>query len=75
MLPNVPERPIANSYWVIPGKLLAGEYPSSLYDGLARQMIRVLLDCGIDYFLDLTEEGEGRSQILYVPISRKQRID
>jgi hypothetical protein len=58
MLPNVPERPISNSYWVIPGKLLAGEYPSSVYDGLARQMIRVLLECGIDYFLDLTEEGE-----------------
>jgi hypothetical protein len=59
MLSNVTQRPIPDSYWVIPGQLLAGEYPSSLNQRLARQMIRALLDCGIDYFLDLTEEGEA----------------
>ncbi len=59
MLPNLSERPLPDSYWVIPGKLLAGEYPGSRFDGLTRQIIRVLLECGIDYFLDLTEEGEG----------------
>ncbi len=66
MLPNVLQRPIPDSYWVIPGKLLAGEYPYSVYEILARQIIRVLLDCGINYFLDLTEEGEAGLK-LYTP--------
>ena len=66
MLPVVPPRPIPDSYWVIPGRFLAGEYPSSLNPNLARQTIRAFLDSGIDYFLDLTEEGEGGLNF-YVP--------
>ena len=27
--PPLPERPIAESYWVVPGRLLVGEYPGS----------------------------------------------
>jgi protein-tyrosine phosphatase len=30
-----------------------------MYDSLARQMARSLVECGIDYFIDLTEEGEA----------------
>ncbi len=59
MSSNIPERPIPDSYWVIPERFLAGKYPSSLDPLLARKMIRAFLGCGIDYFLDLTEEGEG----------------
>ena len=53
-------RPIPDSYWVIPGHLLAGEYPGAPRDFRARQKLRRLFDAGIDFFLDLTEEGEGQ---------------
>jgi len=29
-MPIDPERPIVDSYWVVPGRLLAGEYPGDL---------------------------------------------
>ncbi len=55
-------RPLANSYWVVPGRLLAGEYPhagsgSSGADSGPPRLER-LLDAGIDVFLDLTQPGE-----------------
>ncbi len=51
-------RPHANSYWVIPGVLLAGEHPgaSSEMDVAAR--LRACLDCGLTEFVDLTEPHE-----------------
>jgi hypothetical protein len=52
------EHPIADSYWVLPGQLLAGEYPGDLEDEQARYKLRRLLEAGITLFLDLTEEGE-----------------
>ena len=42
--------PTRDSYWVEPGRLLAGAYPEAR---LAR-----LHDAGVTVFLDLTEEGE-----------------
>jgi hypothetical protein len=50
--------PISDSYWVRPGKLLAGEYPGSRYEDEARDKLRRLLAAGVTCFLDLTEEGE-----------------
>lgn len=53
------ERPLANSYWVLPGRLLAGEYPIGRRDaGDGPERLRALLDAGIDVFADLTEPGE-----------------
>jgi len=51
-------RPLPNSYWVIPGRWLAGEYP--IGDGLndARARLRQLRDAGLNSFIDLTEAGE-----------------
>jgi len=51
-------RPLPNSYWVVPGKLLAGEYPSGELPEATRARIRLLLRAGIDSFLDLTQLGE-----------------
>ena len=51
-------RPIPNSYWVIPGQFAAGEYPGAVDPGAAADKVRAVLDAGIDYFVDLTEEGE-----------------
>ena len=57
-----PDRPIPNSYWVIPGQLLAGEHPSGALEGApggsARTRLQQMLLAGIDCFIDLTEEGE-----------------
>jgi ADP-ribosylglycohydrolase len=52
-----PATPIPNSYWVEPGRFLAGEYP-----GITRLeasgRVSALLDAGINSFIDLTGEGE-----------------
>ncbi|MES2036717.1 MAG: protein-tyrosine phosphatase family protein [Pseudomonadota bacterium] len=52
------KRPHQNTYWVRPGQLLAGEYPGALNQETAAQRLKQYLDCGVDYFIDLTEEGE-----------------
>ena len=51
--------PIFKSYWVIPGRFRAGEYPGSLNYDEARGKLRWLLDQKIDLILDLTEQGEA----------------
>jgi len=51
-------RPLPNSYWVVPGKLLAGEYPCGEAPEATRARIRLMLRAGIDSFLDLTQLGE-----------------
>lgn len=56
--PGQPPRPHGNCYWVQPGRLLAGEYPGNKDPNVARPRLGAHLDCGVTYFLDLTEEGE-----------------
>lgn len=55
---KVPPTPIANSYWVLPGRLLAGEYPGSASRAEALDRIQKFQRAGIDTFIDLTEDGE-----------------
>ncbi len=55
---NPNQRPFPRSYWLIPGKFLAGEYPGASEAQLAELKIGRLLDAGIDYFIDLTEEDD-----------------
>ena len=52
------DRPIPDSYWVVPGQFLAGAYPGARWEGQARKRLRLLLDAGVTFALDLTEEGE-----------------
>lgn len=56
--PRQPARPIPESYWVLPGKLLAGEYPGARDQGVALRKVRRLLEAGITCFIDLTEPNE-----------------
>lgn len=49
------EVPFPDSYWVEPGLLLAGEYPSELSPELTRLRLRRMLDLGIRQFIDLTQ--------------------
>ena len=55
---NNPERPLPNSYWVVPGRFAAGEYPSATDPGEAAARLRALLRAGIHHFIDLTGPGE-----------------
>ncbi|MFZ6874404.1 protein-tyrosine phosphatase family protein [Undibacterium sp. Di27W] len=52
------KRPHYNTYLVRPGQLLAGEYPGALDDETAAIKLKQYLDCGVDYFIDLTEQDE-----------------
>ncbi len=52
------DRPLPNSYWVIPGRLLAGEHPVDPREPHGRARLELLHEAGIDYFIDLTEEDE-----------------
>jgi hypothetical protein len=48
---HVERRGPAGSYWVVPGRLLAGMYPDE-------ETIAELVAAGVDTFFDLTEDGE-----------------
>ena len=60
-----PPLPITECYWVVPGLLLAGEYPYAFEADEGRERLRAFLDAGIRLFVDLTEEREsGRTGVL-----------
>lgn len=50
--------PIPHCYWVVPGKLLAGEYPRTPYEQSSREKLKQLTDAGVTAFIDLTEADE-----------------
>ena len=53
-----PPLPI-NTYWVVPGRFAAGEYPGALNRSEAAYKLRMLLNAGVGRFIDLTESNEG----------------
>lgn len=59
--------PIPNSYWVMPGRLLAGEHPSGASRADSMTRLKRLLDAGVTSFLDLTEEDELPSYHTLLP--------
>lgn len=50
--------PIPDSYWLIPGRLLAGEYPGTYIEADTREKLAKFLDAGIRTFINLTEARE-----------------
>ena len=52
-------QPITQCYWVVPGTLLAGEYPRNKDAQSSHAKIRALLRAGVTAFIDLTEADEG----------------
>jgi len=62
-----PPKPLAESYWVIPGRLLAGKYPGGKNLKELERRLGPLLDGGFDGFLDLTEAGELPGYDDYLP--------
>jgi hypothetical protein len=51
-------RPISESYWVEPGRVLAGEHPGHWDETLVRRRVVGLLDTGITVFVDLSAPGD-----------------
>ena len=52
------QRPVSESYWVEPGRLLAGEYPGQYEEKCTRRRLDALLEAGFDTFIDLTRPNE-----------------
>ena len=53
-----PKLPFPHSYWVVPGRLLAGNYPGSKDPTEMRQKLTGLVDVGIRRVINLQEENE-----------------
>ena len=49
---------LLDTYWVRPGRLLAGEYPGARESADAAAKVRGLIAAGVTAFVDLTEDGE-----------------
>ena len=54
-----PRRPIPNSYWVVPGRFAAGEYPGHWNAAEAEAKLMRMLDACIDHFIDLTQSRDN----------------
>jgi ADP-ribosylglycohydrolase len=50
--------PLPNSYWVVPGQVLAGEYPTTPERADSRVRLARLIDAGVGCFVDLTQPDE-----------------
>ncbi|MXX79765.1 MAG: hypothetical protein F4Y69_01885 [Chloroflexi bacterium] len=50
--------PHNESFWVVPDRFLAGNYPGHKTESSARVKLQPILDSGVDVFVDLTETGE-----------------
>jgi ADP-ribosyl-[dinitrogen reductase] hydrolase len=61
--------PLPNSYWVLPGRLLAGEHPGGLSAEQTQARVARLLASGVNSFLDLTQPGEVEPYDAALPIS------
>jgi protein-tyrosine phosphatase len=51
--------PFPGSYWVIPGKLLAGEYPATRYQNETNRKLYDLLSVGVSSIVDLTSKNDA----------------
>ena len=61
------DSPIPHSYWVIPGSLLAGEYPIEFAAADDSTQLQRLLEAGVDCFVDLTQRKELASYAHRLP--------
>jgi len=65
-MPNI-RKPLAESYWVVPDRLLAGKYPGGKTPKEAERRLAAFLEAGFDTFIDLTEAGELPPYDIYLP--------
>ena len=62
-------KPISESYWVIPDRMLVGECPGASHPEITRKRLEAFLGAGFNTFIDLTCEGETED---YKPFLREQ---
>ena len=62
--------PLANSFWIERGRLLAGEYPATGDRASSQQRLQLLIDAGVSYFIDLTRAGEMPPYDHWLPTAR-----
>ena len=67
-------RPIESCYWVVPGQLLAGEYPRDVDDEAPRAKLTRLAAAKVAAFIDLTEEGEWLPYSQWLTTETHQRF-
>jgi len=60
--------PLPNCYWVIPGQLLAGEYPGASTQEETEQRLKKLLAVGVRCFIDLTHPDEREPYDHLLPV-------
>jgi hypothetical protein len=71
MEPIADTRPHRNCYWVVPGVLMAGEYPGADNAATSRVRVAMIAAAGVRHFVDLTEAQELEPYHLQLPaISR-----
>ena len=56
--PSPPPLPFDRSYWVSPGKLVAGFYPGDFTTWAIEEKVGALIDCGIRSIVNLMQEGD-----------------
>src|ERR1700722_7905802 len=66
--PHAPT-PLRNSYWVVPGKVLAGEHPGGTTREATLERLQRLFAAGVECFIDLTEPGELKPYDVELPFS------
>ena len=62
--------PFPGSYWVVPEKFLAGEYPGEVDPEMTCRRLRELIAGGIRTFIDLTDEDEVNEDAKVIPAYR-----
>lgn len=53
-----PPTPLPNSFWIEPGRLLAGEYPGAPSEEETVERLQALTEAGVTFFLNLTQPDE-----------------
>jgi hypothetical protein len=59
--------PLPNSYWVLPGRLLAGEHPHGGSPAATQRRVDLLVAAGVRCFIDLTDDDEMPSYAAWLP--------
>lgn len=59
--------PYRGTYWVLPGRLLAGPYPGRPDDGETEERLLQLREAGVRHVLDLTLPGELPDYTAFLP--------
>ena len=55
---SFPPTPLPNTFWIEPGRLLAGEYPGAPSHEETVERLQALTEAGVTFFLNLTQADE-----------------